>query len=399
MRHPCDRFVNFTRHFCRGQPLFQSATMNTSNNDSTLHLPGATSWSFHITQWILISFGILGNLLVIVWRCTGQKRRDFHLHSLLVVSLAFSDLLYCIQVLLREAILARPIFRDAGTRVFPYTKLNSRLCQTATFLTYSSSNAISVTSLSIAVHAFFLLSNSHHVKIVVLSVVAAGWFLSLTLAALAVYFLKKTEYVFHSLEPSVESLSLIIVFGCNGILYGKVIPVIVTAVNAVSSITSCFLYTSLCFKIRRLKNLSCRDGMQIRLIIIVVLHLVSWWPSCILYCYSYFTGASVMNGRLDPRIPEPAVLLVSAVSAANPIIYTTSLDVVLLVVKRLFACFGNSEDSSFKGLAEPLVSRRRRNRMLCCKFCWSKRSEEEWTYKDDMELSENTVETTAFDSA
>ena len=195
--------------------------------------------------------------------------------------------------------LVRPIFGGSGNHTFPYTEQDSRLCQTAMFLTFSSCNAIVVTSLSIALHTFFFLRNGRRVKIVVVSVMAAGWFLSLTVAAFAVYFLKKTEYHFYSLEPSAELFSLIVVFGCNGFLYGKIIPVIVTIVNAVSSMACCFLYARFCFKIRRIRKFSdCEPNgddrgslgyLQIRLIVIVVLNLVCWWPACILYCYSYFS--------------------------------------------------------------------------------------------------------------
>lgn len=96
-------------------------------------------------------------------------------------------------------------------------------------------------TVAIALHTVMSLRRSRWRKIIaVTSVMTAGWVLSLVVAALAAYDLNKYSYAFYSANKSAEEFSLIVTFGCLGDANKMIYPVIVTAVNAMSSVTCCF---------------------------------------------------------------------------------------------------------------------------------------------------------------
>jgi hypothetical protein len=69
---------------------------------------------FHVALWVMIIVGLLGNLLVIVWRCTRPPPQRGSVLSIIIIILAVADLLYYIHLSMLEGLVARPVFGGAG---------------------------------------------------------------------------------------------------------------------------------------------------------------------------------------------------------------------------------------------------------------------------------------------
>lgn len=331
----------YSEHLTEMQRL-QNQTMSigdwtdngTGNRSIVLKHHGITSPIFHVALWIVLSAGIIGNLLVLLWRCLRKESR-LQLISLLIVSLAFADLLWCSHFLLQEVMLVYPVFIASENETLSFTEKDEQLCLTTSFLGYASCNAIMLTVVAIALYSYLTFSGVRHRNKVISVFVALGWIASMSVAATAVrdfamYYQDNGNSFKSESNLKLERFSAITMLGClapNREKFSRY-PLIVTSINAASSIISTFIYVCLWKKVRKK---DCGSGsygnhelkqLQIRLTIIAAMNLLCWWPSCILYWLSYVREESVPNGRLSPHAVEPVFLFTVAVSAANPIIYT-----------------------------------------------------------------------------
>ena len=103
------------------------------NKNDTESIPGMTSVTYHTIMWILVILGILGNILVLVWRCS-RKQSGQSLLSVLIISLAVADL-FCCHFLLQEAMLAKSVFAGNQENATIYvTILDDRLCMPQCFV-------------------------------------------------------------------------------------------------------------------------------------------------------------------------------------------------------------------------------------------------------------------------
>ena len=68
------------------------------------------SVSFHVVLWIMIILGLVGNALVIVWRCTRPRPQRGSVLSIAIIILAVADLLYCVHLVMLEGSVAREVF-------------------------------------------------------------------------------------------------------------------------------------------------------------------------------------------------------------------------------------------------------------------------------------------------
>ncbi|XP_062523853.1 G-protein coupled receptor GRL101-like isoform X2 [Corticium candelabrum] len=63
-----------------------------------------SSHPFHGVIWMLLSLGIIGNILVVVWRLTQIRGQRSSPLSILIIMLAVSDLVYCVHLILLESL-------------------------------------------------------------------------------------------------------------------------------------------------------------------------------------------------------------------------------------------------------------------------------------------------------
>ena len=59
---------------------------------------------FHVVVWMLLSIGIIGNILVVMWRFVQKRDQRSSPLSILIIMLAVSDFLYCVHLLLLESL-------------------------------------------------------------------------------------------------------------------------------------------------------------------------------------------------------------------------------------------------------------------------------------------------------
>ena len=291
-----------------------------------------TSLAYHIPMWILVISGILGNVLVVVWRCYSKESR-LNLLSVLIVSLAVADLCFCSHYLLQEVMLAPFVF-DHGKRNNPirFTSTDQRLCSAMTFLTFGPMNAIMFTAVAIALYSLFSLRPRKYGNRLITGFVMISWMACLALGVLSAW---KSRRYYPATESyvSLQTYYHLVIYRClqpdaysfqwSGFVY----PVIAMATNALSSLLLPCIYICLCCKVRK-RNFNpnhCQsqeiDRFRIRMAAISILNLVCWWPICVV-CFVFWARHGSQHHSSDPPFVEPYFIFLAAVSAANPIIYT-----------------------------------------------------------------------------
>ena len=316
--------------------------------NSTAAMQGITSRPFHTSLWILATSGIVGNILVLVWRCWRKETR-LKLLSLLIVSLAVADLCFCMHFLLGQASLVDPIFgRRSRNETLPFTNVDKRLCLSIAFFLYLSTNAIMLTVVAISLYSFLSLRTSRYRNRCIILFILLSWMACLCLASLATWDVKRYRLPHFDSRINSDGFSIYVFFYCRNIYpmspREDLYPIIITTVNAASSVIVTVLFICLWYKIRKSTRISNSLNSQevshfrIRLTIISVLNLMCWWPACILFWYTSFTKKAVHTGTMSPVVVEPFFILSVAVSVANPIIYTIASKRFCTAVSRACHC-------------------------------------------------------------
>ena len=322
----------YTSPFNPASGLATAPTMDNGTNASTTS--AVTSLAYHIPMWLLVISGILGNVLVVVWRCYRKESR-LNLLSVLIVSLAIADLCFCSHYLLQEIILAPFVFgQKARNKPVRFTSTDKRLCSSMTFLTLGPMNAIMLTAVAIALYSLLSLRPRRYGNRLVIGFVSISWMACLVLGALAAWE-SRQYYPASEAFISLETFYHLVIFRClqsgaHSVQWSRfayVYPVIATVINGLSSLLLIAIYISLCCKIR--KNIfnsgHCQrqeiDRFRARMTAISILNLVCWWPICVIY-FVFWSQHGLKRHGVDPPFIYPYFLFLAAVSAANPIIYT-----------------------------------------------------------------------------
>lgn len=318
-------------------------------NEST---PGLTSRAFHTSMWALLTAAILGNVLVIAWRFSRKESR-FRITSVLIVSLAVADLLWCSHFVLREVIVFKAVFGESGNVTFQLTTRDEglSLCLSSSFLLFSSANAMMLIAVAIALHTVLALHDCRYGNTVVYLFLSVSWLASLVVASIATFSMKGYVNNFRRslLFMSRDTFSIVGMFSCAGDNRWFLYTVILLCVNVTASVACSVLYCFVCCKLKRSNltyNKSEMNNLQLRMMIIALMSVVVWWPPCLVYAYCYVTGKTVLNGKLNLEAVEAILLLVVIVSAANPVIYTIASRPFLKFVKGLCGsiCYHGDED-------------------------------------------------------
>lgn len=294
-------------------------------------------------MWILVTAGILENVLVIVWRFSKRELR-LNTLSVLIVSLAMADLYFCIHYLLQEVMLLDPIFNSRNRSLLNLTSTDERLCLSIKFFLGVSANASTLTAVAIALYTFCLFYHCRHGTRWITGFILVSWIACLISGAVSTWQFKE-YYTSPETAIDVERLSMLVIFGCvdsDNPHHPHYVTIVVT-INAVSSLVVAILYLYLWLKIRKspfLASRECEDKVkqfQFRLIVISILNLVCWWPACILYLFSIANNVAVYDGRsargrcLSPVVTQPILIVTATVTVINPVIYT-------LASKRFLKC-------------------------------------------------------------
>ena len=170
--------------------------------NSTAAMQSLTSRPFHISMWTIATAGIVGNILVLVWRCWRKETR-LELLSLLIISLAVADLCFCIHFLIGEASLVDPIFgRRNSNETVPFTNVDKGLCLSIAFLLYLSTNAIMLTVVAISLYSFLSFRMSRYTNRCIVLLILFSWMACLCLASLATWDVK--HHGFPHFDPRIN---------------------------------------------------------------------------------------------------------------------------------------------------------------------------------------------------
>ena len=323
-------------------------------NNDTKSTAGVTSVAFHTTMWIVAIGGLLGNIVVIVWRCSRKESRHSFL-SVLIISLAFADLASCCHCLLEEVMLVHVVFASHQKNVTIHvTTLDERLCLSVLFIVGVTTNAILLTTVAIALDTFFSFTFHFHRygNRIITWFLVISWMYCLAFGAVAVWRVRPTYQAMTKTKRAldVNTFSLFVVYQCLdtsiGARHWNTLPIIVTTLNAMTSFVVAIIYIYVWCKVRKY-NVSFTHSrnqeinhFRIRLTIISGLNLLSCWPPCIMY---WIASA----GTVSPIVPEPTIVISAVVSAVNPIVYTIASKRFLTVARRASAflfCRGRNEE-------------------------------------------------------
>ncbi|XP_062523802.1 G-protein coupled receptor GRL101-like isoform X3 [Corticium candelabrum] len=110
---------------------------------------------FHAVVWMLLSIGIIGNVLVVVWRLAQKRDQRSSPLSILIIMLAISDFLYCVHLILLESLMTEShlgqqrLWEQVSTRY---------VCSTSSVLSWFSCLTAQWTTFNIAVYSLQAMS-------------------------------------------------------------------------------------------------------------------------------------------------------------------------------------------------------------------------------------------------
>ena len=151
---------------------------------------------FHAVVWTLLSIGIIGNILVVVWRVTANRDQRSSSVSILVIMLAVSDFLYCVHLLLLESLVA-DVDLDQ-TKHLSYISADN-MCMTSACLSWFSCLTAQWATFNIAVYSFQAMSefcsrcccSLVRKRIVVITIICQ---VLINIAVISVYVIDKEDF-------------------------------------------------------------------------------------------------------------------------------------------------------------------------------------------------------------
>ncbi|XP_062504583.1 uncharacterized protein LOC134181339 [Corticium candelabrum] len=286
-------------------------------------LVGSTSVEYHITMWIVATAGMAANALVLLFICCNKRSRS-GLLSGLIVSLAVANFGLACHFVLQEVMLLSPLFLESESEL-TFTKTDEVLCGLVSFLTFVSANAVMFTAVGIAL--FLFLQQQWGLRLLAGSMIIA-WVVCLVFAGAAVgYFRIRASFLPEEMER--DAYSLVVVYACQTASVpsnkGYRFSIMITAVNAACSLVVGSIYVYMLCKTRIGEGATVTTenptNWKLRLVVISIMNVICWWPALVLYAIPFATGRSVYNGTFPPHYSEPVVMLVAAVTVANPVLY------------------------------------------------------------------------------
>ena len=383
-------------------------------NNDTKSIAGVTSRAYHTIMWILVTAGLLGNLVVLVWRCSRKEARH-SLLSVLIIGLAFADLLFSCHFLLQEVMLVNTVFATHHANLSIHvTATDERLCLSILFFLYVSANAITLTAVAIALSTFFSFHLHQHGNRMITGFLLISWMCCLATGGLAVWDYKPTYQATAKHALDVNAFSLFVVYECTSSDLGAVwnpFLIVVTTLNAIASVVVVVIYIYLWCMLGKHRVSFNRSTSQeitrfrIRLAIISGLNLLCWWSVCVIYWFAAVNRKTVINGTLPPVVAEPVFVLMAATNVANPIIYTIASKHFLTVARRACACLfcrGRNEERLLLPVLhiQPATHGEADGHgraSFCCRLCPCQRTrEEEVLICHPESLTEKTEESNLF---
>ncbi|XP_062523978.1 uncharacterized protein LOC134198577 isoform X1 [Corticium candelabrum] len=346
---------------------------------------------FHGIIWMLLSLGIIGNILVVVWRLAQKRGQRSSPLSILIIMLAVSDFFYCVHLILLQSLVV-DVYLEQRKHLSSTTARN--MCMTSAFLSLFSCLTAQWTTFNIAVYSFQAMSEFCSrcccslvrkrnlvitiicqvlINVVIIVSYTIGFYIYVFRSDIdAMFGLIFQDFDKYVNTVSSKRVSIAEIFGrcawaqadgvgfcdtyyfnesygpdmqTNGGNCGDILGSILASLNTVLTMSCAFLYIFLCLKLRaRAANLAERSDMhklQLRLGVIVFLNTLCWIPVTVLHWitilgYSRNDIFSLSNFSWSNDCTAANVLLISIGPAANPLIYTFTGKNFLLSIRNSF---------------------------------------------------------------
>ena len=321
---------------------------------------------FHVLLWIMMIMGVVGNVMVVLWRCTRPRQQRGSVLSLMIIMLAVADFLYCVHLIILLS--AVEITTDG---VILFTAPMSRACSISGNLSWLACSAAMWMTLNIAIYSRQELTERNccsrccslvgRKRCLWITIFCQLFFTVLPIIALTITvdslgnvfgepdtnltaseFLTQCSYAQSSQPLSCVYDGVNYREQCKGLNQLTIANAAALAsLNAVLCVSCAFLYLSICMYIRKqvfrrndrfaVHSSSVEEftTLQWRLALIVFIDVVTWLPVTVIHCYSMAIVIRDWYGSEDRHYPTKFqdltatnLVLVSVGHAVNPLVYT-----------------------------------------------------------------------------
>jgi hypothetical protein len=327
---------------------------------------------FHVALWIMIIVGFLGNLLVIVWRCTRPPSQRGSVLSITIIILAVADLLYCVHLGMLEGLVARPVF--GGANLSTSLGVMNFICRTSGNLSLLSCSTAMWMTLNIAVYSCQALIGCGCCCHCCLLVDRRGCLFVTVVCQLLFFILPIIEATISLNQllginvtlPSTADVNRVFstcaYVESTGAMFGGVIffnnistdyessefvPVMFGTLtgflNSLLSLSCAFIYLAVCIRLNRQFHMTDNVSQGVtelsklkwRLSFIVLINTACWIPVTTIhigFTITYFLRSLPPTEMFD--LLATNVILISISPAINPLIYTISGKQFMKFLKR-----------------------------------------------------------------
>jgi hypothetical protein len=336
--------------------------------------------SFHVGLWVMIIVGLVGNVLVIVWRCTRPRAQRGSVLSVAIIILAMADLLYCVHLSMLEGLVARKVF--GGDNLSTASSEMESICRTSGNMSLLSCSIAMWMTVNIAIYSCQALTGSDcccspvdRKRWLLVTVVCQLLFTTLPIAGIDIYMTEKFRNengnnTVATVNPSqifitcayAQTAAILRYCNCSrntcrlvhdacssfdskaaGIATNRTIFV---SINCLLSLICAFVYIALCVRLTRQfhKPEDVHSGggatelakLKWRLALIVLINTACWMAVSIihilrlLYTYDFMVSQDLISEDLI----AVSVVLISTSPTINPLIYTIAGKQFLKFLKR-----------------------------------------------------------------
>ena len=264
--------------------------------------------------WLICAFLVLvGNISVLVWRCTRRSDQRNSVPSILIINLATADLLLGIQMLLYLLLTAWPC------SVFDHKTVVTVFCNVSAWLQMVSTMMSAVTTTTIAFYFIISLTCSHCSRKCMIALLLSEWILSFCVCYILTHlFGIDSFYLFYF-----DSSQCLPVLATGPIYEGVIVSLLLIAL---------IVYIVLLIKIRQQGN---RSGAsvsvaQIQLIFIAFASFILW-GMCLLI--PYLLRLDIEKGLYYEQI------CIAGVAISNPLVFTLLSKPFFKSAKSVWECF------------------------------------------------------------
>ena len=316
------------------------------------HLKGLSDPAFHVYLWFVLALTLVGNSVVVIWRCTRPASQRRSALSIIVVNLALVDFLCGFHLLLIESVLVTSVFESNSDHLGSNkSAVDDTLCYAAYFLSCLSSTAQSVALASIAAYALLSLLSfpfqSVARKVVVAGGITIQWVLSLTLSSFTTF--DSDREVPWNMSNVTEQPAVVRVYyvftqcSFSGSLDPSIMPIATTGLCLIGLTTILQIaFIVIILRDLYLKRLRKDPGettfLMIRLCVILTVNIFCYGPPTVAYYFGKKSMTSVLSLLRDEycrTITEVTVILLSIPPALNPLIYTIATKPFMRVLRKL----------------------------------------------------------------